>query len=145
VESSLAVLREMIVEADAALKLALAAQDGTIAAATTSRIPVVGQAVLGFVLPWIVAMVAIPLEMLLDSSRHVLVYLAALLASGVGSLAFVTARAARTLANVLPSIYDAYVSVPLRIERALKREREGGSKPTRRSRTKLELGEETPS
>ena len=144
VESSLAVLREMIVEADAALKLALAGQDGTIAAATTSRIPVVGQAVLGFVLPWIVAMVAIPLEMLLDSSRHVLVYLAALLASGVGSLAFVAARAARALAHVLPSVYDAYVSVPLRIERALKRRaQEEGSKSARRSRTKLELGEET--
>ncbi len=143
VESSLAVLREMIVEADAALKLALAGQDGSIVAATTSRIPVVGQAVLGFVLPWIVAMVAIPLEMLLDSSRHVLVYFAALLASGVGSLAFVGARAARTLANVLPSIYDAYVSVPLRIERAVRREPKEGSKSARRSRTKLELGEET--
>jgi hypothetical protein len=143
VESSLAVLREMIVEADAALKLSLAGQQGSIAATTTSRIPVVGQAVLGFVLPWIVAMVAIPLEMLLDSSRHVLVYLAALLASGAGSLAFAAARATRALANVLPSVYDAYVSVPLRIEHALKRGREEGSKPARRSRTKLELGEET--
>jgi hypothetical protein len=142
VESSLAVLREMIVEADAALKLSLAGDDSTIVAATTSRIPVVGQAVLGFVLPWIVAMVAIPLEMLLDSSRHVLVYLAALLASGVGSIAFVAARAARTLAHVLPSVYDVYVSVPLRIERALKSAREG--KPAgRRPRAKLELREET--
>ena len=143
VESSLAVLREMIVEADAALKLALASQDGTVAAATTSRIPVVGQAVLGFVLPWIVAMVAIPLEMLLDSSRHVLVYFGALLASGVGSLAFVAARAARALANVLPNVYDAYVSVPLRIERAVERARDGSRKSARRSRAKLELGEET--
>jgi hypothetical protein len=143
VESSLAVLREMIVEADAALKLSLAGQEGSIAAATTSRIPVVGQAVLGFVLPWIVAMVAIPLEMLLDSSRHVLVYLAALLASSLGSLAFVAARGTRALAHVLPSFYDAYVSVPLRIERALRRGREEGGKAARRSRTKLELGEET--
>jgi len=149
VESSLAVLREMIVEADAALKHALAGQEGTIAAATTSRIPVVGQAVLGFVLPWIVAMVAIPLEMLLDSSRHVFAWLAALLASGAGSLAFVLARVARGLASVLPSLYDAYVSVPLRIERALKRNRQEASareengKPARRGRTKLELGEET--
>jgi hypothetical protein len=82
--------------------------------------------------------------MLLDSSRHVLVYLAALLASGVGSLAFVTARAARTLAHVLPSVYDVYVSVPLRIERALKSAREAGAKPAgRRPRAKLELREET--
>src|SRR5262245_6961684 len=157
VESSLAVLREMIAEADAAFKLALAGHDEAIAAATSSRIPVVGQAVLGFVLPWIVAMVAIPLEMLLDSSRHVLVYFAALLASGIGSLAFGAARAARTLAHVLPSLYDVYVSVPLRIERVFRRGREDGSKEegskeegskeeggkARRSRTKLELREDT--
>jgi hypothetical protein len=143
VESSLAVLREMIVEADAALKLSLAGTDATVAAATTSRIPVLGQAVLGFVLPWIVAMVAIPLEMLLDSSRHVLAYLAALLASGIGSLAFVMARVARTLAGVAPSLYDVYVSVPLRIERAVRSAR-GEAKPAgRRPRARLELREET--
>lgn len=143
VESSLAVLREMIVEADAALKLALAGPEGALAAATTSRIPVVGQAVLGFVLPWIVAMVAIPLEMLLDSSRHVLAVLAAALVSGLGSLAFVLARVARALAHVLPGVYDAYVSVPLRIERAFARAPEAGGKAARRSRAELELGEET--
>jgi hypothetical protein len=44
---------------------------------------------------------------------------------------------------MLPSIYDAYVSVPLRIERALRREPKEGSKSARRSRSKLELGEET--
>jgi hypothetical protein len=143
VESSLAVLREMIVEADAALKLSLAGENAPVVAATASRIPVVGQAVLGFVLPWIVAMVAIPLEMLLDSSRHVLVYLAALLASGAGSLAFVVARAARTLANVAPSLYDVYVSVPLRIERALKSARGEAKSERRRPKGRLELREET--
>jgi hypothetical protein len=143
VESSLAVLREMIVEADAALKLSLAGENATVAAASASRIPVVGQAVLGFVLPWIVAMVAIPLEMLLDSSRHVLVYLTALLASGAGSVAFVAARAFRGLASVMPSLYDVYVSVPLRIERAVKGAREGKASPSRRSKAKLELREET--
>ena len=144
VESSLAVLREMIVEADAALKLALAGDDATVTAASESRIPVIGQAVLGFVLPWIVAMVAIPLEMLLDSSRYVLAYLCALLASGAGSLAFVAARVWRTLASVLPSLYDVYVSVPLRIERVFRRGRgEDGGKPGRRNRTKLELREDT--
>ena len=51
--------------------------------ASTSRIPVIGQAVLGFVLPWILAMVAIPLEMLLDSGRHVVAALAAGLLSAL--------------------------------------------------------------
>ena len=57
VESSLAVLREQIVEADAALKLSLASGEGNVvAAASTSKIPVIGQATLGFVLPWVLTL-----------------------------------------------------------------------------------------
>jgi hypothetical protein len=41
--------------------------------------------------------------------------------SGAGSVAFLLARAARAIAHVLPSVYDVYVSVPLRIERWLER------------------------
>ena len=52
--------------------------------ASASWIPVAGQAALGFVLPWILAMVAIPLEMLLDSARHVLSSLAVFGARGRG-------------------------------------------------------------
>ena len=78
-------LRERLAEADAALKLALAGEEGRVVAQTsTSWIPVAGQAALGFVLPWILAMVAIPLEMLLDSARHVLSSLAVLRARGAG-------------------------------------------------------------
>ena len=65
-------LRESIAEADSALKLSLSGEETRVVAETaSSQIPVIGQAVLGFVLPWILAMVAIPLEMLLDSGRHV--------------------------------------------------------------------------
>src|SRR5262249_47854594 len=87
VESSLAVLRESIAEADAALRLSLA-DDGTraVVQASSSKIPVIGQAVLGFVLPWILAMVAIPLEMLLDSGRHVLSALCVLALRAIGAL-----------------------------------------------------------
>ena len=77
-------------------------------------------ALLGFVWPWLVAMAAVPLEMFLDNGRHVAMYASALVMSGIGSLAFVAGRAARTLIDLLPSLYDAYVSIPLRIERALK-------------------------
>ena len=69
VESSLAILREQIVAADAALKLALASeQTRVVQSASESSIPIVGQAVLGFVLPWVLALVAVPLEMLLPLS-----------------------------------------------------------------------------
>jgi hypothetical protein len=85
-----------------------------------------GEQILGFVLPFLVALAAVPLEHLFDSGRPVAVGLAGALASGCGSLAFFAARALRTVANVLPSLYDVYVSVPLRIERWLAKPRTPG-------------------
>jgi hypothetical protein len=127
VESSLAVLREQIVEADAALKLSLAGEEGRLVTqASNSAIPVVGQATLGFVLPWVLALVAIPLEMLLDSARHVLASLVVLLLQGIARLANVFAQAASSLARILAQLYDVYVSIPLRIERAMRPEGRGG-------------------
>jgi hypothetical protein len=123
VESSLAVLREQIVEADAALKLSLAGSAETVVAAPThSSIPVIGQAVLGFVLPWILAMVAIPLESFLDSSRHVATKLSVVTLHGIGHVAGALAHGARTLTLAGPSLYDVYVSIPLRVERMLRKD-----------------------
>jgi hypothetical protein len=122
VESSLAILREQIVEADAALKLSLAGVSGTVVARPTdSSIPVIGQAVLGFVLPWILAMIAIPLEMFLDSGRHVLAQLGVVALRATGHTAQVLCHLTRSLTSAIPSVYDVYVAVPLRIERALKK------------------------
>ncbi len=75
---------------------------------------------LGFVWPWLVALAAVPLEMFLDNGRHVAMHASAVVLSGIGSLAYVGGRAARTVIELIPSLYDAYVSIPLRIERALK-------------------------
>jgi hypothetical protein len=61
IEASLAILREQIVESSTALKASLAGvKEHAVAQTASSRIPVVGQAVLGFILPWILAMVAVP-------------------------------------------------------------------------------------
>ena len=127
VESSLAILREQIVEADAALKLALAGSAAgagrsseAIGAATASQIPMIGQAILGFILPWILAMVAVPLEMLLDSGRHVMAALSAALLQTAGHLVRVVAHAAGAMTTALPNVYDVYISIPLRIERGLR-------------------------
>ena len=54
----------------------------------------VAEQLLGFVLPFVVALAAVPLDTLLDSGRHAGVALAAWLVSGAGSLAFLLARAA---------------------------------------------------
>ena len=95
-------------------------------------IPVVGQAVLGFVLPWVLAMVAIPLEMLFDSARHVLAALLVLLLHGLGNLWTILAHAAGSLTKMLCQIYEVYISIPLRIERAM-RGRAPGDGPARGS------------
>ena len=94
--------------------------------ASDSMIPVVGQAVLGFVLPWVLAMVAIPLEMLLDSTRHVLASIGVLLLQALGHLARIVSHSAAALARMLANLYDVYVSIPLRIERAMRGGGRGG-------------------
>jgi hypothetical protein len=81
---------------------------------------VAGQAALGFVLPWILAMVAIPLEMLLDSARHVLASLAVLALEGLGYLLRVMAHTAGALAAMFVNAYDVYIGIPLRIEHAVR-------------------------
>ncbi len=129
VESSLAVLREHIVEAETALKLSLAGPGQAVAAAETSRIPVVGQAVLGFVLPWILALVAVPLEMFLESGRHVVSSLVAWLLSASGRLARLVGHVLELVLRLLPGVVDVYVAVPLRVE-ALVRGHRGGAART---------------
>ena len=130
VEGSLAVLREQIVEADAALKLALAgAEDAAVLDASRSQIPVIGQAVLGFILPWIMATVAIPLEMLLDSGRHVLASILSLLIAGLGHVARTLEHAAKALFQMLPNVYDIYIAIPLRIEALVRRDQRRDKRP----------------
>jgi hypothetical protein len=128
VESSLAVLRERLAEADAALKFALAGEEAApVTRAVDSRIPVIGQAALGFVLPWILAMVAIPLEMLLDSARHVLSSLAVAALEVAGHALRAVGHTAKALMSMLESAYDVYIGIPLRIEQAVRgRDPRGG-------------------
>jgi hypothetical protein len=69
VEASLAVLREYLVESEMTLRQALAGTQ--VSSEGLSVLPVAGQATLGFILPWILALLAVPLEMLLESGQHV--------------------------------------------------------------------------
>jgi hypothetical protein len=127
VESSLAILREQIAEADSALKLALAGESARVVTeASSSRIPVAGQAVLGFVLPWVLAMVAVPLEMLLDSGRFVLAGLAVIVLSAFGQLAHLLGRISVHASALLASLYDVYIALPLRLEGWVQNRRSGG-------------------
>src|SRR4051794_4586966 len=130
IECSLAVLREQIVASATALKSALAGSvDRTVADPAASRIPVVGQAVLGFILPFILAMVAVPLETLIATGGHIALALAAGLFLVFGTVSRLLAQGSRHGAEALRHMYDILIVIPLQIERMVLngkgREREG--------------------
>jgi hypothetical protein len=137
-------LREQIVAADAALKLALGGNgSAAVALPVDSKIPVIGQAALGFVLPWILAMVAIPLEMLLDSGRHVTAAASVLLLQALGNFVRFVGGTLTSINTALPAIYDIYVAIPLRIERLVRGSDEplgSGSGASPRSRRATSAG-----
>lgn len=118
VEVALAVMREQIIAADIAFKQGL----GTTAAAMpaeigwVANIPVAGQMILGFILPFALAFVAIPLEYFIFSGRTVL---GALFVSALRGVAFalrIGASLARQLALIGIKLYDAVVFLPVLIE-----------------------------
>lgn len=116
IEASLAVLREQIVDSSSALRQSLAGAPA-VAETASSRIPVIGQAVLGFILPWILAMVAVPLETMIATGGHiVLSALAGLLNLG-GMLSRLAGHAMRHLLGAARHLYDIYIVIPLQIER----------------------------
>ena len=122
VEVALAVMRDLIVSADVALKQAL----GGSAAATTAannwitKIPAAGQMILGFILPFALAFVAIPLEYFIYSARTVAGALLVMAIRGLGLLARTIASTAKQVGHTLIMLYDVVIFLPLVIERIVK-------------------------
>jgi hypothetical protein len=118
IECSLAVLREQIVDSASALKQSLAGvSDRAVAGPASSRIPVVGQAVLGFILPWILAMVAVPLETLIATGGHIALLVTAGVLALFSTLSRLLSHGARYLFETLRHVYDIYIVLPLQLER----------------------------
>ncbi len=114
VESALAFMRDRIAADMQALRQALAAVET--AKPMSSWIPTVGQMVMGFVLPFALTFVAIPLESFVHSSRTVF-------GVAVAALLRLTAFALRLVGNViryvgvfLVNLYDLLVFPPLWLE-----------------------------
>ncbi|NIN35907.1 MAG: hypothetical protein GWO08_04770 [Gammaproteobacteria bacterium] len=116
VEASLAILREALAEADAALDRSLAGETaGVILNETSSRITVIGQATLGFVLPWILAMVAVPLEMFIEASQHAFTRIFILIMNLLGHISDALAYIIEALFNLLSHLFDAYIIIPTQV------------------------------
>ncbi|MCP1727204.1 hypothetical protein J2T60_001169 [Natronospira proteinivora] len=115
IESSLAYMRDLLAQDREALAQTLAGTE--MVEAQFRWIPSVAQMMLGFILPFALAFVAIPLEAFINSLRTVL----GLLSLGVLRFVRVVLRTAGGLAGhgskMLISVYDLFVMLPLGVER----------------------------
>jgi hypothetical protein len=114
VEASLGILREVLAESKASLDQTLAGGAAP-AASSGSKFTVIGQAGLGFILPWILSMVAIPLEMLIETSQHVFYKLLILFVNLFGYICNMIGYLIEYLIKILIHLYDAYIIVPAQI------------------------------
>ena len=120
VEASLAILREHLAEAKTALDLSLAGESATMADTIDSNITVIGQAMLGFVLPWILAVIAIPLEMFIEASQHAFAKFYTLFITLLCHLANMVAYIVEGFFKILIHVFDIYIIVPLQIYKMFK-------------------------
>ena len=133
IESALALMRDMLIADKQALLQSLAATHAVVNEGWLSRIPTAGQMVLGFILPFALAFVAVPLESFIHSSRTVG---GALLVNLVSLLAF----ALRILGNLVRQVskaavhaYDVLIVLPLLVEHSVRSLRNGAREPAARA------------
>lgn len=115
VEASLAILRENLAEAKTALDISLAGGTASVSDNINSKITVIGQALLGFVLPWILAVIAIPLEMFIEASQHAFARIYTIFITMLCHLANALAFVIEGFFNVLKHIFDIYIIVPSQV------------------------------
>jgi hypothetical protein len=127
IESSLALMRDMLVADKASLMRDLASAAPPASEGWMSNIPMAGQMIMGFVLPFALAFVAIPLESVVHSLRTVIGVLLVQTMRGTGFVLRFTGVAFRRLARVLESAYDILIVVPLMLERWVAALRGGSS------------------
>ncbi len=134
IESSLALMRDMLVADKAAILHDLAStQAAPQESGWFTRIPMAGQMVLGFILPFALAFVSIPLETLIYSLRTAggvaLVNTMRGISFGLrfGSVIF------RQLGRILTNVYDILIVLPLLVERFVTSARGGATVKDRKA------------
>jgi hypothetical protein len=118
VEAALALMRDMLIADKQALLQSLATvQAGGPAEGWVGRIPTAGQMLLGFILPFALAFIAIPLESLIHSARTVGGVVLIALVRALAVLLRVASQVVRQGSRVLVRLYDVAIVVPLLAER----------------------------
>jgi hypothetical protein len=110
-------MRDMLIADKQALLQSLAASQAAVSDGWLSRIPTIGQMLLGFILPFALAFVAIPLESFIVSARTVGGAALVILTRALAVFLRLLGNVIRQLARVLSTLYDIVIVVPLLIER----------------------------
>jgi len=126
VEAALALMRDMLIADKQALLQSLAATQAPVADGWLTGIPTAGQMLLGFILPFALAFVAIPLESFITSARTVGGAALVLLARALAVALRVAGNFCRQLSRVLITLYDIVIVVPLLVERVARNGRAPG-------------------
>ncbi len=121
VEASLAFMRDRLAADMQALRQSLA--DVEVVAAANSWIPTVGQMVMGFILPFALAFVAIPLESFVHAARTVMGAAMAWLLSALAFVFRLFGNVARYGGEFFVNLYDLAIFPSLWIERLVTEKR----------------------
>jgi hypothetical protein len=117
VESALAFMRDRIAADMQALRQSLA--NAEVIEPVNGWIPTVGQMVMGFILPFALTFVAIPLESFVHSSRTVMGVLASVSLRGFAFFLRLLGNVANYLGELMVDLYDLLIFPPLWIERVV--------------------------
>jgi len=132
IEAALALMRDMLIADKQALIQSLAtAPAATSGEGWIARIPTAGQMILGFILPFALAFVAIPLEAFIHSARTLFGVLAVDFVYALGFVLRVSGSLVRLASRALLHFYDLLVVLPLMAEQLVRslRSREPAVKP----------------
>jgi len=117
IESSLALMRDMLIADKAAMLHDLATVAPVATDSLLTHIPMAGQMVMGFVLPFVLAFVAIPLEVVVYSLRTVIGVVLVMLMRGISFILRFIAMIFHRLSRILINVYDIAIVLPLLVER----------------------------
>jgi hypothetical protein len=120
IEAGLALMRDMLRADTAALRQSLSAAAPVVSDGLIEGIPTAVQMILGFILPFALAFVAIPLESFIHSARTVSGVVLVNLVRAVAFTSRVVGNVARHASRVLLHFYDLLVVVPLMVEHLVK-------------------------
>ena len=133
IEVGLAVMRDQIILADLAFKRDLGSAHGKVVATAAAelgwmqKVPVAGQMILGFILPFALAFVGLPFEYFIHSGRTVLGALLVFLLRALSFVLRITSNLLRQTGKVLAMVFDVLIFLPLGVERLIKARGAGAS------------------